>query len=302
MSKTLITILGPTASGKTHLATQLAFQIKGEIISADSRQIYRGMDIGTGKDLDEYTVKGQEIPYHLIDIKDPGYEYNVFEFQQGFLNAFDAINDSGNQAILCGGTGMYLNAALSKEKMMTVPENTQLRKELEELSDEELVEKLNKLKQLHNTTDSTERSRTVRAVEIETFKQNNSAEPMPEINHQIFGIDIERDLAKRKITERLMQRLNGGMIKEVETLLNNGITPEQLKFYGLEYKYVTEFLTGELDFNDMYQKLNSAIHTFAKKQMTWFRRMEKQGYNIQWIDHKKSSNQKIEFIQNQINS
>ncbi len=302
MSKTLITILGPTASGKTHLATQLAFQIKGEIISADSRQIYRGMDIGTGKDLDEYTVKGQEIPYHLIDIKDPGYEYNVFEFQQDFLNAFDAINDSGNQAILCGGTGMYLNAALSKEKMMTVPENTQLRKELEELSDEELVEKLNKLKQLHNTTDSTERSRTVRAVEIETFKQNNSAEPMPEINHQIFGIDIERDLAKRKITERLMQRLNGGMIKEVETLLNNGITPEQLKFYGLEYKYVTEFLTGELDFNDMYQKLNSAIHTFAKKQMTWFRRMEKQGYNIQWIDHKKSSNQKIEFIQNQINS
>lgn len=302
MSKTLITILGPTASGKTHLATQLASHIKGEIISADSRQIYRGMDIGTGKDLDEYTVNGQDIPYHLIDIKDPGYEYNVFEFQQDFLNAFNAINDSGNQAILCGGTGMYLNAALSKEKMMTVPENTQLRKELEELSDNELVKNLNKLKQLHNTTDSTERSRTIRAIEIETFKQNNSAEPMPEINHQIFGVDIERDLAKRKITERLMQRLNGGMIKEVETLLNNGITPEQLKFYGLEYKYVTEFLTGELDFNDMYQKLNSAIHTFAKKQMTWFRRMEKQGYNIQWIDHKKSSNQKIEFIQNQINS
>lgn len=302
MSKTLITILGPTASGKTHLATQLASHIKGEIISADSRQIYRGMDIGTGKDLDEYTVNGQDIPYHLIDIKDPGYEYNVFEFQQDFLNAFNSINDSGNQAILCGGTGMYLNAALSKEKMMTVPENTQLRKELEELSDNELVKNLNKLKQLHNTTDSTERSRTIRAIEIETFKQNNSAEPMPEINHQIFGVDIERDLAKRKITERLMQRLNGGMIKEVETLLNNGITPEQLKFYGLEYKYVTEFLTGELDFNDMYQKLNSAIHTFAKKQMTWFRRMEKQGYNIQWIDHKKSSNQKIEFIQNQINS
>ena len=299
MSNTLITILGPTASGKTHLATQLAHKINGEIVSADSRQIYKGMDIGTGKDLDEYVIDDTEIPYHLIDIAEPGYEYNVFEFQQDFLKSVETIKKRNKQAILCGGTGMYLSAALAKEKMVDVPQNIELRNTLEKHSDAELVDRLNSLKKLHNTTDSTERTRTIRAIEIETYKQNSTPQLMPNLEHHIFGVNIERELAKRKITERLMFRLNNGMIKEVETLLNKNITPEQLKFYGLEYRFVTEFLMGELEFNDMYQKLNSAIHTFAKKQMTWFRRMEKQGFKINWIDHKKPLSKKLEIILNQ---
>lgn len=296
----LITILGPTASGKTKLAVQLAHQIDGEIISADSRQVYRGMDIGTGKDLEEYTINGSSIPYHLIDVKKPGYEYNVFEFQQDFLKAYKDITKRGKIPILCGGTGMYLSAALASEQMVTVPEDTEFRLACEQKTDEELIADLSKLKELHNTTDSVDRERIIRAIEIESYKKEHKSPKMPIIKHYIFGIDAERTIIKQKITKRLMERLNTGMLKEVEELLSSGITPEQLKFYGLEYKYVTEFIEGELNFNDMYQKLNTAIHVFAKKQMTWFRRMQKQGTEINWLKDSLSTTQKIKSIREQL--
>jgi len=280
----LITILGPTASGKTNLAVHLAAQIDGEIISADSRQVYKGMDIGTGKDLDEYTLKGTNIPYHLIDIKEAGTEYNVFQFQQDFIDVFKDIVKRGKTPILCGGTGFYLSAALDKYQMIAVPENKELREVYASKSMEELVKKLTSLKDLHNSTDLTNRERVTRSIEIEIHKTKHPLAPlMPEAKHYVFGIEIEREIVKEKISNRLKNRLDNGMIKEVENLLSKDVSAKQLKLYGLEYRFITEFIEGDLSFNDMYQKLNTAIHVFAKKQMTWFRKMERNQTKINWI-------------------
>ncbi|WP_338393048.1 tRNA (adenosine(37)-N6)-dimethylallyltransferase MiaA [Fulvitalea axinellae] len=295
---TLITILGPTASGKTALATKLAALVNGEIISADSRQVYRGMDIGTGKDLDEYEVDGLKIPYHLIDIVEPSYEYNVFEFQKHCLKAYSDICGRGNTPILCGGTGMYIESVMKGYRLVEVPENPELRAFLSTFSNEELVDRLKTLREVHNTTDSVNRDRIIRAIEIESYQKSHpeAVNDFPEINHKIFGIQIERETLKQRITERLKARLANGMVEEVEDLLEKGFTAEQLKFYGLEYKFVTQFATGELNRNDMFQKLNSAIHAFAKRQMTWFRKMEREGRQIHWIDGLRSDNDKLREV------
>lgn len=294
----MITILGPTATGKTCLAANLANLINGEIISADSRQVYRGMDIGTGKDLEDYTVDGKKIPYHLVDIVDPGYEFNVFEFQKNFLEAYSSINKRERIPILCGGTGLYIESVLKGYKLIDVPKDDLLREELELKDELELKEILESFKNLHNTTDTSERERLVRAIEIQKYYDENTNldTHFPEINTKIFGIDYDRRVVRMRITERLEERLQNGMIEEVEGLLNSGVKPEQLTFYGLEYKWVTDHLEGKLAYNEMFRRLNTAIHQFSKRQMTWFRRMEKQGFEINWIDGNLSLNEKIGFI------
>ncbi len=282
----LIVITGPTATGKTRLAAELADMMGGEVIGADSRQVYKGMDIGTGKDLADYLVNGRIVPVHLVDMAEPGYEFNVFEFQDHFFKAFEYIRKLGKQAVMCGGTGLYIEAALAKYRLLKVPENTKLRKELELLSQDELVSKLEKLRPLHNTTDTTERKRLIRAIEIETYNDKHQAErkDFPEFSYIIFAIDFPREEIRSRITERLKTRLETGMITEVQELLKSGLKPEQLIFYGLEYKYITKYITGEISYNEMFSKLNTAIHQFAKRQMTWFRRMERNGFKIHWID------------------
>jgi len=294
----MITILGPTATGKTNLAAHLAHLINGEIISADSRQVYRGMDIGTGKDLADYSIEGKIIPYHLVDIVEPGYEYNVFEFQKDFLNAYSAIDERGSIPILCGGTGLYIESVLKGYKLINVPKNELLREELELKSEAELIEILETLKNLHNTTDTSERERLIRAIEIQKYYDNNPAIDtfFPKIETKIFGIDYDRRVVRMRITERLEERLKNGMIEEVQGLLNSGVKPEQLTFYGLEYKWVTDYLEGNLAYNEMFRRLNTAIHQFSKRQMTWFRRMEKQGFVINWIDGNLSLNEKVAYI------
>ncbi|BDD06335.1 tRNA (adenosine(37)-N6)-dimethylallyltransferase MiaA [Aureibacter tunicatorum] len=286
MNADLITILGPTAIGKTSLAVNLAYYSDGEVISADSRQVYKGMDIGTGKDIAEYVIKGQNIPYHLIDIVDPGYEYNVFEFQKDFLNSYEQIQKRGKIPILCGGTGMYLDAVFKGYRLMKVPESSEVRDICRSKSDEELAKWLMDIRNTHNKTDITNRERTIRAIEIELYQMAHRKEmnDFPKINHLVFGIKADTDLIKKRITIRLKDRLENGLIEEVQRLLDEGLSPEQLKFYGLEYKVVTEHVIGQLNKNDMFQKLNSAIHNFAKKQMTWFRKMEREGMNITWLD------------------
>lgn len=293
----LITILGPTATGKTKLAAELASIIDAEIISADSRQVYRGMDIGTGKDLKDYEVNGKPIPHHLIDIVDPGYEYNIFEFQRDFLNAYQHIKERNKTAILCGGSGMYLDAVIRGYQLKQVPENKELRNNLNLLSDDQLKEKLLAFGKLHNETDLTDRKRLLRAIEIREFEKTHGVEHhFPQFKSLNFGIYFEREVIRKRITSRLINRLKNGMVDEVKDLLDKGLTPEQLMFYGLEYKYVTQFVLGELRYNDLYQKLNSAIHQFAKRQMTWFRRMEKKGVHIHWIHGDLSSKEKLAII------
>ena len=283
----LIVILGPTASGKTRLAVAAARALGGEIISADSRQVFRRMDIGTGKDLGEYG----EIPCHLIDILEPGAEFSVFAFQRFFAEAFEQITSRGRLPILAGGTGLYLDAVLRGYRMYEVPENPALREELEPLSMSALQERLQAVNpQLHNSTDLLERERLVRAIEIALGeKAAAEAEPvqLPQLQPLVFGIRIERELLRKRITARLRERLQSGMIEEVAALLAEGIPPARLDAYGLEYRYVTLHLTGRLNRNDMYQKLNSAIHDFAKRQDSWFRRMEKHGVPIIWLDGSK---------------
>lgn len=282
-SYNLLTILGPTASGKTRLAVALAKLIGGEIISADSRQVFRGMDIGSGKDLSEYG----EVPHHLIDIVEAGEEFNLFRFQRLFLQAFEEIGLRGRLPILCGGTGMYLDAALRGYRMVEVPENKGLRCLTATYSDEELAEKLRVLRpDLHNSTDLTDRQRTIRAIEIELYQKAHpeKAEPLPEIVPLIIGIHWERSQLRERITERLRQRLENGMIEEVQQLHDSGVTWERLDYYGLEYRFVGAFLRGEMNRNDMFQRLNSAIHNFAKRQENWFRRMEKHSVMIHWVD------------------
>ncbi|OIP00824.1 MAG: tRNA (adenosine(37)-N6)-dimethylallyltransferase MiaA [Bacteroidetes bacterium CG2_30_32_10] len=282
----MITILGPTATGKTQLAAHVAYKINGEIISADSRQVYKEMNIGTGKDLDDYCINDIHIPYHLIDIAEPGYEYNVFEFKRDFQTAYNSIISRNKVPILCGGTGMYIEAAISDYKFAEVPENKVLREELLKKSKEELIELLANYKKLNNNSDTSDLSRLLRAIEIVTY---HSAHPeklktQNSIQTKIFGISFPREEIRQRITERLKKRLETGMIDEVKLLITKGISYERLITYGLEYKYISLYLSGSIKYDDMFNLLNIAIHQFAKRQMTWFRRMERNGFDIHWID------------------
>ena len=311
----LITILGPTASGKTPLAAHLAAEIDGEIISADSRQVYRRMDIGTGKDLSDYKVesgkrKGERIPYHLIDICEPGTKYNLFQYQQDFHKAYDDITARGRQPILCGGTGLYIEAVLKGYQLSPVPQNPELRASLEGKSLEELTQMLKELKRqngsnMHNTTDVDTAQRAIRAIEIEMAESEKREEERGK-NHPAFaphhppftiiGVSIDRDLRREKITRRLKARLDEGMIDEVRGLLAEGIPADDLIYYGLEYKYLTEHILGRLTYDEMFRQLEIAIHQFAKRQMTWFRGMERRGFTIHWIDATLPMQQKVAQI------
>ena len=301
----MITILGPTASGKTPVAARLAAEIGGEVISADSRQVYRRMDIGTGKDLADYGA----VPYHLIDIREPGTKYNLFEYQQDFFDVYQQIRGRGAVPILCGGTGLYIEAVLKGYHLSPVPQNQALRDSLEGKSLAELTEMLKELKarngsNMHNTTDVDSCQRAIRAIEIETY---NAAHPMPRrelppVESLIIGINIDRELRREKITRRLKARLEEGMVDEVRALLDEGIPAEDLIYYGLEYKFLTEYLTGQLTYDEMFNRLEIAIHQFAKRQMTWFRGMERRGFQIHWIDATLPIEVKIQQIKDIINT
>ena len=282
----LITILGPTASGKTSFACRLAYELETEIISGDSRQVYRGMDIGTGKDLDDYIVEGNPVKYHLIDIKDAGYKYNIFEYQHDFHDAYTNIRAKDRLPALCGGSGLYIESVLKGYNLINVPENKELRKKLEGKNLEELTTILTSYKDLHNSTDVDTAQRAIRAIEIEEYKKANPTDcnEYPPINSLILGVDVDRELRRERITRRLKTRLKEGMIEEVQGLLDKGISAENLLYYGLEYKFVTQYLIKELSYKEMFSQLEIAIHQFAKRQMTWFRGMEKRGLQIRWID------------------
>lgn len=296
MDFNLLVILGPTASGKTKVGVKVAQALNGEIISADSRQVYRGMDIGTGKDFKEYGL----VPYHLIDIVDPGYEFSVFEFQRLFFKTFKEIQERGHLPILVGGTGLYIDSVLRPYQMVEVPINPALRQELSSLTNEELAERLKRINpKLHNTTDLLDRERLIRAIEICELSQNKENPPFPEIKPLIFGIRWPREILKQRINLRLEERLKQGMIEEVERLQKKRVSLETLEAYGLEYRFIAKYLKSELTFNDMHQKLQHAIHQFAKRQMTWFRRMERLGLPIQWADGDKDPASAIlKFIKN----
>lgn len=294
----LITILGPTASGKTVLAAALAAQLHTEIISADSRQIYRGMDIGTGKDLADYIVNGQSVPYHLIDICEPGYKYNVFQYQHDFFRVFRDIESRGKLPILCGGTGMYIEAVLKGYKLLDVPQNQTLRQSLQGKSLAELEQILASYKVLHNKTDVDSAQRAIRAIEIEEYYRTeapgrNEYEP---INSLIIGVDIDRDTRRAKISQRLRARLAEGMVDEVRQLIDQGVQPDDLIYYGLEYKFVTQYVIGQLTYEEMVTQLEIAIHQFAKRQMTWFRGMERRGSTIHWVNAAWETARKIDTI------
>ena len=299
----LITILGPTASGKTSLAAALAHRLDGEIISADSRQVYRGMDIGTGKDLADYVVEGRKVPYHLIDIREPGTKYNLFQYQQDFHDAYQDILRRGKQPILCGGTGLYIESVLKGYQLSPVPQNETLRRQLENKSLEELTPMLEELKRktgshMHNRSDVDTAQRAIRAIEIETY---NLEHPLPErelppVPSLIIGVAIDRDARREKITRRLRQRLEQGMVEEVKGLLQRGIPAEDILYYGLEYKYVTEYVLGRRTYQEMFRDLEIAIHQFAKRQMTWFRGMERRGFQIHWIEAAMPMEEKVNMI------
>mgnify|MGYP004460634193 FL=1 len=299
----MITILGPTASGKTDIAAHLAAELSAEIISADSRQVYRRMDIGTGKDLADYVVDGKPVPYHLIDIVQPGTKYNLFEYQRDFLEAYNDIRSRGKNVILCGGTGLYIESVLKGYRLIPVPENKELRHELEGKSLLELTSILERLKaennsNMHNSTDVDTPKRAIRAIEIEMAYKEAPVEErtFPKIDNVIIGVGIDRDLRRRKITRRLDQRLKDGMVEEVKSLLDSGIPADDLIYYGLEYKFVTEYILGKTTFEEMHRSLEIAIHQFAKRQMTWFRGMERRGFTIHWIDAADSMEEKINEI------
>ncbi len=288
MKYNLIVILGSTASGKTQLAVKLARELGSEIISADSRQVYRGMNIGTGKDLSEYVLNGTSVPYHLIDIVDFDHQFNLFEYQRRFFECFLEISGRGILPIMVGGTGLYIESVLRKYRMFEVPENVSLRKELETEDMEILAKCLLQLNPyVHNTTDLKDRKRLIRAIEIAGYSRNLDSEDIsiPPIEPLVIGVRWEREILRRRITERLRKRLEEGMIEEVEGLLSSGISWEKLDFFGLEYRYIGLYLQRRLSYDEMFQKLNTRIHQFAKKQGTWFRRMEKQGIEIHWIDN-----------------
>ena len=314
MSKQMITILGPTASGKTPLAVALAKEIGGEIISADSRQVYRRMDIGTGKDLADYTINNRSlategtqepiaIPYHLIDICEPGTKYNLFQYQQDFFDAYQDILKRGVRPILCGGTGLYIEAVLKGYQLSPVPQNPELRQRLEGKSLEELTQMLVELKakngsNMHNKTDVDSCQRAIRAIEIEEYNLHTPTpkRDLPSIDSLIIGVNIDREARREKITRRLKSRLENGMVEEVRGLLDEGIAPEDLIYYGLEYKFITEYIIGRLTYAEMFERLEIAIHQFAKRQMTWFRGMERRGFTIHWIDALQPMEEKVKEI------
>lgn len=307
-SKKMVTILGPTASGKTAVAVALACETGGEIISADSRQVYRRMDIGTGKDLGEYVCGGKRIACHLIDIVEPGSRYNLFQYQQDFHKALAETARRGSLPILCGGTGLYLEAVLKSYSLSPVPQDPRLRAELADKSLAELAVMLESLKSkngtaMHNTTDVDTAQRAIRAIEIETYNLQHPTprRQLPEVRSLVVGIDISRELRREKITRRLRQRLDNGMVEEIRGLLGEGISPDDLIYYGLEYKYVTEYVIGRLTFDEMFGALETAIHQFAKRQMTWFRGMERRGTRINWIDAELPMEEKVRLIMRMMN-
>lgn len=301
----MITILGPTACGKTQLAAALAARTGGEIISADSRQVYCGMDIGTGKDLADYVVDGQQIPYHLIDICEPGTKYNLFQYQRDFLHAYEDIRSRNRLPILCGGTGLYIESVLKGYALSPVPQNADLRRRLEGKSLSELTDMLVELKRkngsvMHNRTDVDTAQRAIRAIEIEEYNLHTptGVRTFPEIPYIIIGVSIEREERRRRISRRLKQRLDEGMADEIRALLARGIPADDLIYYGLEYKYVTEYVIGQTSFEEMFKRLEIAIHQFAKRQMTWFRGMERRGFTIHWIDALLPMEEKVAIIMN----
>lgn len=304
----MITILGPTASGKTSVAAALALRTGGEIISADSRQVYRRMDIGTGKDLADYTIGDVHIPYHLIDIAEPGTKYNLFQYQQDFHTAYNDIRSRGKLPILCGGTGLYIEAVLGGYSLSPVPQNQALRDSLEGKSLEELTQMLVDLKHkngsnMHNRTDVDTAQRAIRAIEIETYNLEHPTpeRQMPPVDSLVIGINIDRELRREKITRRLKARLEEGMCDEIRSLIDGGVNPDDLIYYGLEYKFVTEYVVGKTSYEEMFRQLEIAIHQFAKRQMTWFRGMERRGYTIHWIDAAQSMDEKVEAIMSLMN-
>ena len=294
----LITVLGTTACGKTTFAAALAYELDAEIISADSRQVYRGMTLGTGKDLKEYVVNGKSIPYHLIDICNPGEKYNIFEFQRDFHQVFTSLKAKGKLPILCGGSGLYIESVLKGYKLLDVPENHELRENLKDKTLDELEKILRSYKKLHNKTEVDSVQRAIRAIEIEEFylKQNPDQRDYAPIAGLIIGLDIDRELRREKISRRLKSRLEEGMLDEVKGLLDSGISAEALIYYGLEYKYLTLYLTGKIAYKEMYDRLEIAIHQFAKRQMTWFRGMERRGLAIHWLKAEMPMREKVEAV------
>jgi len=294
----LLAITGPTASGKTSLAAALAFRLDGEIISADSRQLYRQMNLGTGKDYSDYIVGGKQIPYHLIDVADPGYKYSVFEYQREFIKVLGDIRSRDKFPVVCGGSGMYIDSIVSGYRMAEGPPDPALRASLENKSIEELAEILASYRKLHNKTDSDTRKRAVRAIEIERYirLEKGNRRYFPEINPLIVGVLFTREVRRQRISERLRSRLDEGMVDEVRQLINKGIAPETLIYYGLEYKYITLYLTGKITYDEMYGSLESAIHQFAKRQMTWFRGMERKGVTIHWVDGELPMEEKVKKV------
>ena len=295
----ILVVTGPTACGKTSLAVALAAELDGEIISADSRQVYRRMDIGTGKDLSEYTVEGKQIPYHMIDIVEPGEKYNVFEFQRDFREVYNDVKGRGKLPIVCGGSGLYLDSVVSGYDMFAVPPNPELRSYLENKSLDELITILSSYKELHNTTDVDSKKRAIRAIEIAEYQSHIGTDErrFPKLKSLIIGLSIDRETRRERISKRLVDRLNEGMVDEVKGLLNEGIDPQDLIYYGLEYKYITNYLIGNLSYEEMVKGLEIAIHQFAKRQMTWFRGMEKRGTKINWVDSNLSIEKKLSVIE-----
>jgi tRNA dimethylallyltransferase len=293
----MIGVLGPTASGKTAFAAHLADRMKGEIISADSRQVYRKMDIGTGKDYGDYLVGNKRIPFHLIDILEPGERYNVYQYQKDFLRVYRDIQERGRMPVLCGGSGLYIEAVLKGYRLIPVPPDHKLREELSQKSLHELVDRLKSESQdLHNTTDLTSKKRAIRALEIARYYSAHPEEDVdfPPIKPFILGVKYDRPAQRRRITERLKQRLEAGMVEEVRSLMRSGLTRGDLEYYGLEYRYLARYLEGELSYEAMFEYLNTAIHQFAKRQMTWFRRMQRNGITIHWLDGHKPLEDKLE--------
>ncbi len=294
----LLVVTGPTASGKTSLAAIISSRLNGEVISADSRQVYRRMNLGTGKDYKDYFVDGKQIPFHLIDIADPGYKYNVFEYQRDFLKVYSALKSENRFPVVCGGSGMYLDSIISGYRMFEVPPDPEFRASLERRSLTELKEILSTFKQLHNITDIDTKKRAIRAIEIERYNVSRGEKQIlfPGIKALIVGLMTDRLKRRERITTRLRKRLGEGMVDEVKELLDSGLDPASLIYYGLEYKYITLYLTGKLNYEEMFRQLNIAIHQFAKRQMTWFRGMERRGIKINWIDGELSMEDKVEKV------
>lgn len=294
----LITILGPTATGKTTLAAHLANKLGGEVISADSRQIYKGMDIGTGKDLSDFTIGQINVPYHLIDIVNAGYKYNVFEYQRDFISVFNKLISQGKIPVLCGGSGLYIEAILKGYRLLEVPPDEALRAELAKKTHEDLLQQLTSMKTMHNVSEFDTKKRAIRSIEIEMYYEKHKSKnaEFPKINSIQFGIHFERSEQRKRISERLDSRLRNGMVEEIESLLKSGIAADDLIYYGLEYKYITQYLLGQYSYDEMHRFLEIAIHQFLKRQDTWFRRMERNGMKIHWINGHLTTDEKIQYI------